>query len=552
MAEDNDNDTDVFVYMGEGGRPSNTIRVKVHPSVSELTTTFNDHRRLEEVELCDGLVHIGRHAFEGCHGLRRVNIPSTVSVINNYAFSRCWKLEDFEISEGVENICMGAFASCRSLRHITLPSTLRTIEEDAFEDCKSLFSAELSGNIYYIGGNVFKGCKSLRNIAISNDGIIADEKSTFRVCTDLGRLFDTPEEIFNALQHRFDNLPIHKMIYYQSYNNITSDQLRIETDSRTRQSSSDNQQDCLGMTPLHILACSTVQNLELYRVIVDNYPENLIVKDGWRAVPLLYAIWGRAPDEIVQFLVESYKFLYPNYKLNWTSMIRALFRASMPLEVIQNLLTIHEESFPGQSIRWDRVFERLTSPRKKHSLASKNIVRQLVKYSMAERISKIGIKQWRDDMTSMMNTNISKDTHLQVWLDGFRSKLVEYEKEYNNLKEATTMIELVLWKKQINDHCHGEQRCNKEMTNSLRKQYRINCGADIVIGHMLPYLMPACLTNDVTPHPISTTRPTETGSHFGNFVFQGYDQPLNYQMSGPTSGVIQSSSNNIWGGVEWR
>ena len=86
MAEDNDNDTDVFVYMGEGGRPSNTIRVKVHPSVSELTTTFNDHRRLEEVELCDGLVHIGRHAFEGCHGLRRVNIPSTVSVINNYAF----------------------------------------------------------------------------------------------------------------------------------------------------------------------------------------------------------------------------------------------------------------------------------------------------------------------------------------------------------------------------------------------------------------------------------------------------------------------------------
>ena len=85
-------DEDVFVYMGEGGPvvPSNFICAKVHPSVTELvSTSFNDRRRLEEVELCDGLVHIGRHAFEGCHKLRRVNIPSTVSVINNYAFSGC-------------------------------------------------------------------------------------------------------------------------------------------------------------------------------------------------------------------------------------------------------------------------------------------------------------------------------------------------------------------------------------------------------------------------------------------------------------------------------
>ena len=33
-----------------------------------------------------------------------------------------------------------------------------------------------------------------------------------------------------------------------------------------------NQQDCLGMTPLHIVACSTVQNLELYQVMVEKYP----------------------------------------------------------------------------------------------------------------------------------------------------------------------------------------------------------------------------------------------------------------------------------------
>ena len=40
-------------------------------------------------------------------------------------------------------------------------------------------------------------------------------------------------------------------------------------------------QDCLGMTPLHILACSTVPCLELFQLMVEKYPENLIVKESW-------------------------------------------------------------------------------------------------------------------------------------------------------------------------------------------------------------------------------------------------------------------------------
>jgi hypothetical protein len=68
-----------------------------------------------------------------------------------------------------------------------------------------------------------------------------------------------------------------------------------------------NQQDCLGlgMTTLHILACSSVHDLELYRVIVEKYPANLITNDRWGALPLLYAFWGAAPAEIIEFLLET-------------------------------------------------------------------------------------------------------------------------------------------------------------------------------------------------------------------------------------------------------
>jgi hypothetical protein len=70
------------------------------------------------------------------------------------------------------------------------------------------------------------------------------------------------------------------------------------------------------MTPLHILACSSVHDLELYHLIVEKYPTNLITEDRWGALPLLYAFWGAAPTEIIQFLLESYQSLYPSHVFN--------------------------------------------------------------------------------------------------------------------------------------------------------------------------------------------------------------------------------------------
>ncbi len=40
-------------------------------------------------------------------------------------------------------------------------------------------------------------------------------------------------------------------------------------------------QDIVGMTPLHILACSTKHHLEMYQLLVEKYPENLVTKDQW-------------------------------------------------------------------------------------------------------------------------------------------------------------------------------------------------------------------------------------------------------------------------------
>ena len=213
------------------------------------------------------------------------------------------------------------------------------------------------------------------------------------------------------------------MVYYHSYNNLTSDQLNDATNMRAGQSRSlrsklnptGREQDCLGMTPLHILACSTIQNIELYQMLIDKYPENLITEDRWGAVPLLYAIWGKAPNEIIQLLVESYRFLYPNYELNWTKIMETLGMAYAPPKEIQNLLEEQQKSFPEQSIDWDTVLATLSESRQNiggqwnDPQCSDKTFRFLVKCSITKRIDAIGLQLWRGNIADDIDTIFPKD-----------------------------------------------------------------------------------------------------------------------------------------------
>ena len=496
MADDadgaNPDDADnVFIYTTGSVVPRDVVRVQVHPSITVIPhEAFRNCRRLEEVELSEGLLEIGVEAFHDCIGLKRITIPSTVTIIGIHAFMWCDKLEEVELCEGLQTIGNGAFNYCRalkrikipstvtiigvfafygccqmeevelceglleigeyafyqckSLKHISLPTTIRSLGNWSFaetsllsinlpdgiegigsyvfsggtlftfripplitripqgmvEHAESLFSVELSESVTHVESDAFFDCPSLRNVAIPQNDIEMGQ-NTFDHCTDLEQLFGSTQ-IINALKHRFENLPIHKMLYYQSYNNVTLEQLNNAINMRSGQSRAlrskldptAKQQDCLGMTPLHILACSTVQNIELYKVIVEKYPENLVVEDRWGALPLLYAVWGNAPSEIVDYLVESYKSIYPDYTFNWTKMVETLGRGNVPKKVSQKLVDLQLEFFPEQSINWERLLESVVSI-DTHRMWNETFG-YLVQFSLATRIYAIGLKQWRD------------------------------------------------------------------------------------------------------------------------------------------------------------
>jgi len=260
-----------------------------------------------------------------------------------------------------------------------------------------------------------------------------------------------------------------------------------------------NQQDCLGMTPLHILTSSSVHNLELYRLIVEKYPTNLITEDRWGALPLLYAFWGAAPVEIIQFLLARYQSLYPNHAFNWTMMVETMGRTDTPKESIENLLHVRQMHFPEQPIDWEYLLDEFVNLANPSDFCFPSTFTErmqfLIMCGLSLRVEALAFKVWRDHIRHLIQTaNFKSDENNSGILNGIRDKLAHLEDKLPKLKEATTILELALWKMNIFDTSHQQKsfRRQKEMKvegASPRQQCRVTCGADVIIGHVLPYLI---------------------------------------------------------------
>ena len=315
--------------------------------------------------------------------------------------------------------------------------------------------------------------------------------------TDLLQLFGSITRIISELQHRFDGLPIHRIVYYQSYHQgVLQDLISASKLDPT----GSNQHDCLGMTPLHILACSSVHDLEMYRLIVEKYPENLITEDRWGALPLLYAFWAAAPSEIIQFLLKSYQSLYPGHAFNWTMMVETIARCVTPKESIENLIRLKQMHFAEQPLHWDYLLDEFVNDRSHVTfgeLLFQERLQFLVMCGMSSRVEALAFKVLRDCITNMIQTaDYKRDEDNRPILHEIQGRIAYFEDELPRLKETTTMLELALWKMKMSGNGHSNKNqthCQKKIKTdeaSIRRQCRNTCGADIMIGLVLPFLIP--------------------------------------------------------------
>jgi len=77
-------------------------------------------------------------AFEGCSSLASVDIPTSVTIIDDYAFALCSSLTCVDIPTSVTSIGSHAFWKCVLLSSIEIPTAVASVGANAFFECKSL------------------------------------------------------------------------------------------------------------------------------------------------------------------------------------------------------------------------------------------------------------------------------------------------------------------------------------------------------------------------------------------------------------------------------
>ena len=141
----------------------NAVNIEIGNKVTQLyDTNFSVLPNLENVSIGDGLITLPRNLFTndqnlksvtigknvktieedafGGSGILEIDIPSSVEVIDQTAFSSCLKLKKVTFHEGLKIISSEAFSSCESLESLTIPASVELIDDGAFSSCYSLTS----------------------------------------------------------------------------------------------------------------------------------------------------------------------------------------------------------------------------------------------------------------------------------------------------------------------------------------------------------------------------------------------------------------------------
>ena len=152
---------------------SNTAieRITIPNSVTNAYRFSEGDNLLTEVIFKEGRETIPSWICHKAKNLKKVTIPSTVTRIEQDAFSECTSLIDVTVPKSVTSIVARAFENCTSLKSAVIEANGKklfetAIENYAFRGCTNLTSVTIPGNVTSIGNYAFSNCKSLEELTI--------------------------------------------------------------------------------------------------------------------------------------------------------------------------------------------------------------------------------------------------------------------------------------------------------------------------------------------------------------------------------------------------
>ena len=172
-------------------RISNLGKLTSLQNISWDQNIFGDKTTLVSVNLPSTLTSIGNYVFSKYSSLTSINFPSSLTSIGNYTFSNCSALTSVLFPSSLTRIGWNAFEKCTSLTNVNFPSSITSIEDYTFSDCTALESINLPLSLTNIGNHTFKNCSALTNINLPAS-LTTIGSYAFSNCISIAGIIDLP------------------------------------------------------------------------------------------------------------------------------------------------------------------------------------------------------------------------------------------------------------------------------------------------------------------------------------------------------------------------
>ena len=156
---------------------------------------------IKSITIGEGITNVSEYSFQSVKATE-VTLPSTLKMIDNYAFMYCTKLERVVIPNSVETLGNSSFEQCLSLKELTLSSLLTEIPNDAFRQT-AITSLNIPDGIKKIGQRAFYSCKDLEEVAFPED-LQEIGNSSFNWCSKIEEIV-IPKKVTRIYNSAFSN-----------------------------------------------------------------------------------------------------------------------------------------------------------------------------------------------------------------------------------------------------------------------------------------------------------------------------------------------------------
>ena len=135
---------------------------------NHLPPWYSRRNQIQEVVIGNGVTSIGNDSFNQCTYLKTIDLSNATSLekIGSRAFLKRFYLEKVDLSNAanLKEIGEGAFASCSNVTQIEIPASVTNIEEYAFGGCEKLKSVTFApgSKLETVDSGAFSGCDNMK------------------------------------------------------------------------------------------------------------------------------------------------------------------------------------------------------------------------------------------------------------------------------------------------------------------------------------------------------------------------------------------------------